>query len=665
MPAKGEFEVQYFGGPDNPAPCGGVNYAAPYTAIPPNDLAPGSVNTQNINGFLCSSPWVAQPPYNLTLASGEFIMGVFEATSTAALLTTFVPAYSSAHFSSALVVTNIAVYLSQQSGFTYPPATQLAKLNPTVVHTWTVGQVNQSLAYPGQAVTFIQSGGIVYFTGLMLAGVFAYGNLPSGGGNIPGFIQCTAYVCGRYIAELAGRLVIGECLFPGGGGTGGAPNPTVAWSGVGIFGQAWDGNPAHDVWNAANLNFFDGNIGGFNLLGDVPDQITGMGTVGQSIIIVRNNGLTQQDPNSTFSSSGIQPFNWYHMWSSTQGVGGFTGTTAQFGQVLAFLSSDNVYTLSMSGGLSAIGPKIISKIIMDRLAVASSPTVLSIETGGPSGAGQYYDGWWYFASIYMLDGQLHYLLTFSAVAVDNPVSPTEEITTCYAYDMNMTDGSWHVWDLSQYYQQSSAGSGFLGFSCPLVPQTPAFTPSRVGNSVNTISNLRFFLFGAFTAYNTLTTGLLDGALNNLVPFDYDFTLNPITNYVSLLYAPIAVPNATIVFRGETISLGHKISVRRIRLQTDNAPMPTVVTNAQQQAQITLTGAGHNSKATSPIINLQGNVAPTGLAIQTSYGSVVLSDEMVQPSLTSVFAPTVAWQTLSAFRIASASLIGIDATSTTQ
>jgi hypothetical protein len=172
--------------------------------------------------------------------------------------------------------------------------------------------------------------------------------------------------------------------------------------------------------------------------------------------------------------------------------------------------------------------------------------------------------------------------------------------------------------------------------------------------------------GGITTYGTLaaSTGPA-GSLFHLVPYNYDFNSNPITNYVALLYAPVAMSSATIVFRGETLSLGHRIVTRRLRLQADNAPLPSIVTGAQQQAIVTLVGAGPTEITASPIINMQGNSAPPGQAIRTYYGDAVLNSETIQPFLISHVSTTSAWQTLCAFRIASASLIGNDATGTTQ
>jgi hypothetical protein len=648
---KGEFEITYFGGPDNPAPCGGVNYSAPYTALPPTDLAPGTVNTQNINGFLCSSPWVAGSPWTTVFAAGEYPLGIFTIPQSGSI--GFTGAVTSG-FQQALVVTNIAVYVGVLTGI----SSALVPNGLTLIHLWNQStEVNSLYAFPGQAVSFVAVNSNVYFTGLMLQGIWVVSYTGSSGFT---FQQATDYVCGRFIAELSGRLVVAECIFPGGGGTGVFPLPTIAWSGVGIFGQAWDGNPAHDVWNAANQAFFSGNIGGFNLLGDVPDQITGMATVGQTIVIVRTNGLTQQDPNSTFSTSGIQPYNWYHMWSSPQGVGGYAGTVAQFGQSLTFRSSDNVYTLSLSSGLAPVGNKIIARIVADQRTADNTIGVYALS----SPSTKLWNSWWNFSSIYDLDGQLHYFLTFSSYTVVPSNFPSTPVFTCYGYDMNMADGSWHVWDFSKYFQDTSAGPGFTGFSCPMYPVKQTAL-NVVTLQISGVSSPRFLLFGAYSNYGTIAAPSFNGAMLQFVPFDYDFNSNWIVPYVSALYPPLSVPSPTIVFRGETLSLGHRIATRRLRLQADNAPMPTVQTGAQQQAQVTFTGAGPTETKTSPPFSMQGNQAPTGQPIRTYYGDVIVNSETVQPSLTSVFQPTNAWQTMCAFRIASASLIGNDATGTTQ
>jgi hypothetical protein len=99
---------------------------------------------------------------------------------------------------------------------------------------------------------------------------------------------------------------------------------------------------------------------------------------------------------------------------------------------------------------------------------------------------------------------------------------------------------------------------------------------------------------------------------------------------------------------------------------------------QQQALVTLVGALQGNVKSVPlewtfgsgpgqtVPYMQGVAAPAGQAIQTFYGSVVLTDELVQASLLSVIIdPANPWNSLAMFRIATASLILVDATGSTQ
>jgi hypothetical protein len=94
------------------------------------------------------------------------------------------------------------------------------------------------------------------------------------------------------------------------------------------------------------------NIGaGFNDELDVPDVISGAFTVGTTAFILRTNGITEV----TSNGSGINPFNFNHLWASKRGIGnilpfGF----AAFGPLGVFISSDDIYSVSM-GGFNRIG----------------------------------------------------------------------------------------------------------------------------------------------------------------------------------------------------------------------------------------------------------------------------------------------------------------------
>src|ERR1700746_2331254 len=87
----------------------GLDYSKPYNTLDQNSLAPGTVNTQSINGYLTSSPWISVPPSSTSHAPGEVVIGQCEYSFGAAAFGT--PGYGGA--TQVLVVTNVGVYVSQ------------------------------------------------------------------------------------------------------------------------------------------------------------------------------------------------------------------------------------------------------------------------------------------------------------------------------------------------------------------------------------------------------------------------------------------------------------------------------------------------------------------------------------------------------------------------
>lgn len=788
MPPKGDFEVAF--GP----PWGGIDYSRPYNAIDANNLAPGSVNNQAINGFLCSSPWIASHPFSALFQTGEYPLGFFPYAFQAP---------TGQNGTIVIVVTNLGVYYS--GTLTAQSNVSSAPIPLNSLYVWQPSDVDSAYMLPNNAVSFVEVNNQVFFTGLMLNGVYviyfgqsvtgvtitsggtlyttasavfsspgiggttatgtvnlgnptgivtsvqavttgdgyfngATANIAGGGGAgasctphiasgsghaaviyytinsggsgytsapgvivlgiggdgsgatarayistggsvesititdggsgytspptinisgdgsgagavaiigptvppVPSLIQATNYVAGAHIIELGGRLVVGQCKFPTGGGTGTQVLPTVAWSGNG----AYIGAGSNDPWNPANASTLAGNVGGFNLLADVPDQITGMSAIGRSGIIGRTNGYSQIDP----GPSGTQPFDFYHLWSSDTGVGALPNTMAQWGQQIIALANDNVYSLSISGGLQPVGDKIIARILADAKAAGYFPSPANGSTEG-------FVGYWYHSSIVEIAGQLHYLLAFSC-----PVrtGSTNTQPLCFVYDLNVKEGSWHVWDMSNYYINSGTNIPPIAlFTCAITSVRPVVSvPLNPGPVSNQITPL-FLLAGTQPQNGSTAPPMLQ-----FVPYDYDYAQNITQNSFSgTLYPPFALPASKFLFRGETVSLGHKITVRRLRIQVDNAPMPTIVTNASQQAKVMFTG--QQSQVQAPILNLPGNSAPTYGAIQTYYGDANLSDEIIQPSIESVVEATNPWSTLAAFRLASVSLIAADTVGTQQ
>jgi hypothetical protein len=648
MPPKGEGETTYG------SPWGGVDYSRPYNVLDPQFLAPGSVNTSQINGFLTSSPWIAGSPYTTALASNEYVLGYFPMydTSSGTSVITFT-----------VIITNLKVYVSRWQG-TFQGPLAITPGDLITLYTWTPGDIDDDYFVPGALLAWVQVNGTLYFTGLMFNGIYqivadAFIYSPAA------FSQATSYVSASFLIELGGYLVAAQCRFPTGGGTGTGVLPTVAWSGPGEY----SGTGPTDPWNPVNQLG-----GGYNELSDVPDQITGMAGIGRSALTFSNQGVGQMDPNPGTSNSGLQPFTFYHLWNSSQGVGAVLGSVAQYGQQVIFKSSDNVYSLSISGGLQALGPRIIAKINADynRAAaqlLASQPINTTISTGAVSV--------WYFSAFVEIAGQLHYLLLFSAWAL---VTDSTAATKCLVYDFNLAENAWHIWDMSQY-QVQAGGQPFVLFSCPPVQI------HEIGSAFLTITGGHvavsplFYFLGVFTSF--VTVGPLPtshfqatGAIMQMVPLSYDYNTNPITAYNAPVYPPLAMPETNIVLRGEIISLGHKISTRRLRVQAANAPLPLVVTGAEQQAMAKFTGMLEGNVQTKPLqwtdrrgqihAYMQGSYPPQGASIQTYYGDMVLSDEIVQPSIQSLIAdPENPWQSMAAFRISTLSLIFLDATGTTQ
>jgi hypothetical protein len=248
---KGEFEVIY-------VPQQGLDFSRPYNILDQQFLAPGTVNTESINGFLTSSPWIANSPYVTTFAAGEVVLGQFPVKF----------GFGSAFgvytlYSQVLIVTNIGVYCSGVISNPITPTFSQQTLN--LVHTWAIpAEISVSSTASGSQVSFVQLNGAsiggldtaqIFFTALWMNGVFVYFAQP---GLVGSFQTATTYVCGNYITELNGRLIVGETRFPTGGGPlGNTVSPTIAWSGVGSF----IGAGPTDPWNPANFATLNGNVG--------------------------------------------------------------------------------------------------------------------------------------------------------------------------------------------------------------------------------------------------------------------------------------------------------------------------------------------------------------------------------------------------------------------
>lgn len=165
---------------------------------------------------------------------------------------------------------------------------------------------------------------------------------PTVGGGLPGAptVVGPLAIGGLYLGELNNQLILANIsvLDQNSGVIYSFPN-MIWWSANGLPLQ-WD--------PTANTS------AGFNPFLDVPDLITGLVTLGIAGYIFRTDGITQ----FATTGSAVTPFTFDHMWASDHGIGNVLPfSIAQYGPTAAFVSTDNIYTLSVSsanpiGGLS-------------------------------------------------------------------------------------------------------------------------------------------------------------------------------------------------------------------------------------------------------------------------------------------------------------------------
>jgi hypothetical protein len=107
--------------------------------------------------------------------------------------------------------------------------------------------------------------------------------------------------------------------------------------------------PNYIWWSASGLPaVWDPDVNtsaGYNPLVDVPDKITGMITAGNAGYIFRTNGISQFSP----TGSGIAPFQFDHLWSSSKGIGNvYPWSIASYGSLACFISTEQIYQMSVN-----------------------------------------------------------------------------------------------------------------------------------------------------------------------------------------------------------------------------------------------------------------------------------------------------------------------------
>lgn len=162
---------------------------------------------------------------------------------------------------------------------------------------------------------------------------------------------------GQYLGELASHLIMLNTV---------EIDPAISSGTVQNYTQRmrWSANGIPNVWNPAiNPN------AGYNDMLDVPDSITGFVTIGKYGYIFRTNGISQVTP----TGLGARPFQWDHMWASKQGIGNiFESTIASYGAIAGFVSTEQIYLLTLSG-MQPIGGGARDAILSDFADAIGTP----------------------------------------------------------------------------------------------------------------------------------------------------------------------------------------------------------------------------------------------------------------------------------------------------
>lgn len=196
---------------------------------------------------------------------------------------------------------------------------------------------------------------------------------PDGSGNLT-FSLLTSYLGCKFLGEFNGRLIaLNVSQWTTSGGVSFAQNfpYQFAWSAAG---------QQYGIWNPLDMSS-NATGAGFNNLPDVEDEITGALFIGPTIYCIRRAGITEV----TALNSGIQPFNFDHMWASHKGVGTvFPETIAQYGPKGAFVAKDDIYSLGLDG-ISTFGGSAKNAIYTDLQAasVIQSTMVALTINGAP------------------------------------------------------------------------------------------------------------------------------------------------------------------------------------------------------------------------------------------------------------------------------------------
>lgn len=182
-------------------------------------------------------------------------------------------------------------------------------------------------------------------------------NSPTVGGSLPGgpTIVGPIAIGGGYLGELNNHLILANVSILDQNTNTLYNYPNLVW---------WSANGLPLQWDPT-----ENTSAGFTFFLDVPDQITGLATIGIAGYLFRRNGITQ------FSSTGsaITPFIFDHMWASDHGIGNaLPWSIAQYGPMCCFVAEDNIYALAVTNA-KPIGGTARDAIMTDLNDAVSIP----------------------------------------------------------------------------------------------------------------------------------------------------------------------------------------------------------------------------------------------------------------------------------------------------
>ncbi len=167
---------------------------------------------------------------------------------------------------------------------------------------------------------------------------------------------------GLFLAELNDQLLLANItLFDNGTGTIYTFPQRLWWSASGIPTQ-WD--------------FSANTSAGENDFLDVPDQITGMATVGVNGYLFRSNGITFFTP----TGNALTPFQFDHLWASNHGIGNvYPWSIHSYGSIVCFISVEEIYQMGVAS-FEPIGGKTRDAIMADLALASGVPTAAIVPT---------------------------------------------------------------------------------------------------------------------------------------------------------------------------------------------------------------------------------------------------------------------------------------------